>query len=802
MKFIKYILSGFVALVLVMSLIVYIYLHNRKPILDGAITMPGLTAEVTVHYDAYGVPHIYAATEEDAYYALGYVHAQDRLFQMEMLRRAAGGRLSEILGADLVKVDKLFRTLSLNKFAKEQAKKFLSADTAAFQRSTFAYQKGINHFINTGATPIEFAIIGIPKTAFTPEDIYLAVGFMSFGFAEGLNADPVLEKIRTEFGAEYLADLAVHTPPDAVRIKNFNGSSKPTQDNLISAISNALDALPVPLWQGSNGWVISSERSASGFPVLSNDTHIGFAQPSVWYEAHIEYPGKSFYGHHIAGIPFGLLGNNRFCGIGLTMFENDDSDFFIETTNPVNEKQVKFRDTWEDVNERIEVITVKDSEPIALTVRTTRHGPIINGILENTEAFENPVALSWQLLMMDNYALQAAYQLNHATTFAEARDAVSKFSAPGLNVMYGDINGNIAWWAAARLPIRPAHVQSKLFLNGASGEDEYLGYYDFTKNPQSINPPWGFVYSANNQPDSVDGILYPGYYYPRSRAERIVELLTPDKKYTVDDLKTIMLDVTSRMNADVSKLIAGILKESTSASDFTVLINELEQWDGADYANTTAPSIYYNMLSQIIFKAMEDEIGSTALKSLLMTSVPKNSYTQLIGNVDSPWWDNIRTTDMIESREDIVTSAAQKTISLLKQCCGEQSEQWTWGKIHTLTHAHPLGAVKPLDKFFNVGPFVVDGGSEVINNLQFRLDTTGYFPVLAGPALRKITDFSDVENGITVSPTGQSGNVMSAYYSDQAEMFATGKFRKMMMNQAEIEKEATKKLVLKPNVNN
>jgi penicillin amidase len=262
-----------------------------------------------------------------------------------------------------------------------------------------------------------------------------------------------------------------------------------------------------------------------------------------------------------------------------------------------------------------------------------------------------------------------------------------------------------------------------------------------------------------------------------------------------------MLDVTSQMNADVAHLISNILSKSSAANEFSVLINELDQWNGSDYANSIVPSIYYNMLSQIIFKSMEDEIGTTALRSLLMTSVPKNSYTKLIGNKDSPWWDDVRTTDTKESREDIVISAAKETVSLLKKCCGELSEQWTWGKIHTLTHAHALGAVKPMEKIFNVGPFMVDGGSEVINNLQFRLDTTGYFPVTAGPALRKITDFSDIENGITVSPTGQSGNLMSEYYSDQAEMFATGKFRKMMMNREEIQKEAKKKLVLKPNDN-
>jgi penicillin G amidase len=799
MKLLKRILIGLLILIVVFLISVYLYLQSTKPTLSGELTLTGLTSEVEIIFDDYGVPHIYAKNEEDAYFALGYVHAQDRLFQMEMLRRAAGGRLSEILGPELINVDKFFRTLGLNHFARDHAQKFMSTDTLPFQRSARAYQNGINEYIKTGKTPIEFTIIGIPKEEFKPEDIYLAIGFMSFGFAEGFHADPVLQKIMTEWGADYLNDLAIQTPPDAVRIKNFDGPVKRhTNDPLIAAIHQALNQLPVPLWQGSNGWVISAEKSATGFPILSNDTHIGFAQPAVWYEAHIEYPGFSFYGHHLAGIPFGLLGNNRYCGFGLTMFENDDVDFFTETPHPQNANQVKYKETWEEMTSRSEIINVKGEADVTHTIKSTRHGPIINVIVENTDSLDNPVALGWQLLMMDNLALQAAYQLNHASSFRNVREAVSLFTSPGLNVMYGDVDGNIAWWAAARLPVRPEHVQSKLFLDGASGEDEYLGYYDFSKNPQAVNPPWGYVYSANNQPDSVDGVLYPGYYYPKSRSGRIVELLSADKKYSVEEMKGIVLDVTSRMNAEVAHEISSILAASASRDVYSIIVRELQNWTGEDRAESIAPSLYYNMLSQIIFHAMEDEIGATALKSILKTSVPKNSYLKLISNEQSPWWNDVSTTDRKESREEIVIQAAEHTLELLTSICGKNPENWTWGNLHTLTHAHALGAVKPLNKFFNVGPFVVDGGSEVLNNLHFELNPDGRFPVSGGPALRKVTNFGDIENGLTISPTGQSGNVMSPHYSDQAEMFATGKFRKMMMNREEIVQTSKNRLILKP----
>ncbi len=793
MKIIRRILLGLLILMLLIIAIGYAYLQTTKPSYSGQLSLSGLKEPVDVFYDDFGVPHIYAQNEEDAYYALGYVHAQDRLFQMEMIRRAAGGRLSEILGPDLVKTDKLFRTLGISKFAKEHAEKFLSSDTAAFQRSALAYQKGINQFIKTGKIPLEFSIIGIPKEEFKPEDIYLAIGFMSFGFAEGLRADPVLEKIKKELGADYLKDLAVQTPANAVTIKNFSGPVKnKATDSLISYLSDALGNIPVPLWLGSNGWAIGGERTASGFPILANDTHIGFSQPAVWYEAHIEYPGYKFYGHHLAGIPFGLLGQNDFCGWGLTMFENDDSDFFTEEFN--DEGKVKYKGAWVDVQWRKELINVKDSSAIEITIPVTPHGNVINGINELVNE-DQPTSLWWLLNHETNYAIQAAYNLNHSKSFADVEHAASLFSAPGLNLMYADKTGNIAWWAVAKLPIRPTHVVSKFFLDGSSGKDEYLGFYDFSKNPHAVNPPWGYVYSANNQPDTVEGILYPGYYYPRSRAGRVEELIRENKKWTLDEIKKINLDVTSHMHADIAHEIGAVLK-ALHKSELNDIASQLAGWNGEHQADQTTPAVYNNILSHIMRMAMADELTVKAFETLAATSILKNSYEQFIKNENSPWWDD-RNTDARETRAMIVENAAHKTISLLTFIAGSNPKSWKWGKIHTLTHNHAFNSVKPLRKFFNVGPFEVSGGSEVINNLHYKLDTTGYFRVEGGPALRKITDFGDPENGVTITPTGQSGNVMSKHYSDQAEMFATGRFRKMLMNREEIKSTSTL-LQLKP----
>ncbi len=797
MKILKKTLLGLVILLLLAAIGGYFYLNAQKPVLAGELTLDGLHETVEVYFDDYGVPHIYAQNEEDAYFALGYVHAQDRLFQMEMLRRAAGGRLSEILGEDLLKVDKFFRTLGLNKFAEKHAEQFFSTADRPYQKAALAYQKGVNQYVKTGKTPLEFTLIGIPKEEFTPKDIYLAVGFMSFGFAEGIRADPLLEKIKNEYGDEYLNALVMQAEGNMPRIPIHREKTQQTPSSkLIAELSMALNKIPVPLWNGSNGWVVSAKKSTSGFPILANDTHIGFSQPAVWYEAHIEYPGFSFYGHHVAGIPFGLLGNNRFCGWGMTMFENDDTDFFIEKSNPENENQVWFKDHWEELNIREETIYVKGKDSITLPIKISRHGPIINMINDDVEDDEALVSLSWMLTKETNPAVEAIYNLNHAASFEDVKKTVATFTAPGLNLMYGDVEGNIAWWAIAKLPVRPKHVNSKFFLDGASGEDEYLGFYPFSKNPQAINPPSGYVYTTNNQPDLVDGISYPGYYYLEARAKRVLHFLESEKNWSLEDMKLMNLDAVSPTHPSVAKELANALKESANEKLMS-LVPYLENWNGDHQLNGISPSVYYNVLAFTLKEMMVDELGEEPFKTLLSTSYMKNSYYKLIGSEASPWWDDINTKDKKETRAEIVERAALKALNLISKKHGDDPGQWHWKKMHTLTHGHPLGAVKPLDKIFNVGPLEVPGGIEVLNNLAFVLDTLGHFPVTYGPALRKITDFSNVENGITVSPTGQSGNVMSKHYDDQAKMFTTGQFRKMLMNK-EVIQQSENRLVLKP----
>ena len=768
------------------------YINNTKPTYKGEVLLSGLKTQVTVKYDDFGIPHIYAENDSDAYFALGYLQAQERLFQMEMLRRVSTGTLAEILGPEFVSTDKLFRTLGFAKKSAEFTKNFESQDKA-YKQPVISYFAGINAYIDVGPTPIEYTIIGIPKRKFSVTDAYNAAGFMSFGFADGLRIDPLTSKIAVSLGMEYLNEIGLHSIYDSTYIQSYFDPETADLDDL----SIIIDKIPAPLFEGSNSWIIGPEKSASGHAIFENDTHISFSQPSVWFEAHMEYPGTSIYGHYLAGFPFALLGHNRFAAWGLTMFENDDVDLFQEKVNPDNNDQVWRINQWQDLSVRRETINVKNEVSIEFKIRESFHGPIINDVLLKKGASKQPVAVYWEYLHAEQDLFESVFVLGQTSSMVDARNAASHIQAPGLNVMYADIAGNIAWWAAARLPIRPDHVNSKLLLNGSSGEDDYLGYYDFSHNPQSENPPSHYVYSANNQPDTVKGILYSGYYRPIDRASQIVNTLESKDDWTTEEVKIMTANVTSPIAPLVAKELASILADSDDA-EINIMADLLSIWDGNHQQTAIEPTIYNNLLSWVLYYAMADELGYTDYLNLANSDVMKRSYLMFVKNGNSVWWDDI-STSAIETKVDIIHKAAKSALSTIKNSTNsDDPDEWLWEKVHTVTHEHPLGKVEMLKKYFNVGPLTTNGGNEVINNMMFRLDTTGFFPVFAGPSMRTVIDMGDLEGAMSINPTGQSGNFLSKHYNDQAQMFIDVKYRSQLMNEAVIEENKSSELILLP----
>lgn len=401
---------------------------------------------------------------------------------------------------------------------------------------------------------------------------------------------------------------------------------------------------------------------------------------------------------------------------------------------------------------------------------------------------------------MDIYPIETLYELNHITNINDARAVARKVHAPGLNIMYGDREGNIAWWASAHLIRRPDSTNSVLVNDGASGQYDALGFYAFEENPQAENPPWHYVYSANNQTRTTFGKPYPGHYAAEDRARRIVAVLDKTGNFTTEQAKQMALDTKSE---NAPEVVASILNTIGGTIEPSGLSEQawqvLEKWDGSFSLESNAPIIYSKVLFKILDGALKDELGEKNFKQLFETHMIQRSTQPLLSNDSTVWWDDVHTPDKVETRSDIFNRAWNESLKELEELYSDDPQDWKWGKVHTIEHEHPFGKVGLLKKLFNVGPYEVPGSNMVINNLKFHLYEPGQYHVYAGPSTRRIIDFSDVEsNSWSILPTGNSGNPFSPHYADQAEMFANGEYRKQMMNKDEIKNTSPNLLVLKP----
>ncbi len=793
MKTLKKVLLILISVIVLLSVSLYVYLQTTKPKYEGEISLKNIGKETTVYFDDYGVPHIYATSQKDAMTALGYVHAQDRLWQMELLRRIAPGRLSELFGTKALKNDLFFAGIGIEENS-EKAVAQLDKNSETYILA-MAYVDGINQNMKEGKTPIEFQLLGVKKEKFTLKDVYNIFGYMSFSFAMAQKTDPLLTDIRDKFGMEYLKDFGIDGSFGTTQLKSYKGKCNDYAE-ISKSIASLLDNSPIPSFIGSNSWVIGAQKTKNGKVIFANDPHIMFSQPCTWYEAHITTPDYEMYGYYLAGTPFPLLGHNHNYAYGLTMFENDDLDLFQEEENPANNNQYKTVDGYKNYALHQKIIKVKDSTSVTLNSKESIHGPIMNGLL-NTLTTKKPVAMSWIYTQQKNQILEAVHALSHSKKLDDFSKAISLIAAPGLNIMYGDAKNNIAWITSGKLYKLDKSVNGNFIMNGANGIDDKKEFLDFSKNPSAINPNWNYVYSANNQPEAIDGYLYPGYYLPRDRATRINGLLKPKNNWTSADVQKMTNDNTS---ATAISLIANWTQSMANTSwnaHEKEALETLKKWSGSNNLQDVAPTIYNKWISCYLKNTFQDELGEENFKSFLGTHIMKQVIEGQSKNENSLWWDNIATKNKKETKKDILTQSFKEAITALEKQLGTTETLWTWNKVHTLEHQHPIGKIAALRSFFNVGPFEASGSNEVINNLMFFYNDTGMYDVKAGPSTRRVIDFSNIENSVSILPTGQSGNPMSSHYSDQAAMYNKGQFRKMKLNKKEIIASSTK-LVLKP----
>ena len=777
------------------------YLYSKQPSRQGQVELERLQGSVTVRYDERGVPHIRAENESDLYRALGYVHAQDRLFQMEVMRRLARGELAEILGPKLLDTDKLFRSLRI----RERAASYVASldKQSPAWKALQAYLDGINQYQDSHAAPVEFDVLGIPKRPFTAEDSISVAGYMAYSFAAAFRTEPLLTYVRDQLGADYLNVFDLDWQPKGVLAKG-HASSAPTlaaEDwkdlNTLARVSEqALIDNGLPQFEGSNAWVIAGSHSKSTKPLLAGDPHIRFSVPSVWYEAQLSAPGFELYGHHQALVPFAFLGHNLDFGWSLTMFQNDDLDLIAEKVNPDNPDQVWYRGQWSDMVKTEQQIAVKGQTPVTITLRQSPHGPIVNDAL-GTAAGKTPIAMWWAFLETPNPILEGFYQLNRADTLAKARAAAAKVQAPGLNIVYANAKGDIAWWASALLPKRPTGVKPGFILDGSSNQADKDGYFPFSANPQEENPARGYIVSANFQPVSPTGMEIPGYYNLADRGQQLNrQLADKNVKWDNETNQKLQLGTTTGYGPRLLAPLLPVLREVVSDPAQLKLVEQLAQWQGDYPLDSVSATVFNQFLFNLADAAMRDELGNDFFETLLSTRVIDAALPRLAANADSPWWDN-RSTPNKETRADTVRAAWQASMAHLKSTLGDDASGWQWGKAHTLTHGHPLGQQKPLDRIFNVGPFAAPGSHEVPNNLSAKIGPAPW-PVTYGPSTRRLVDFADPAHSLTINPVGQSGVPFDSHYDDQAEAYVDGMYVQAHFSEEEVTANTRSTLKLLP----
>ncbi|EMY77894.1 penicillin amidase [Leptospira weilii serovar Ranarum str. ICFT] len=821
-------LIGFLVLIILAKMAFAFLIFRKAPRLSGELKVPGLTKPVSVVRDSYGVPHIQSEDSSSAYFALGYVSASDRLFQMEILRRAARGELSEVLGAELVPTDTFLRQVLLRRTAEKMLQESVKGNPQILKELD-SFLDGINFFLKTEPLPIEFTILGYQPKPFDRLDVLSALSLLSFSFAEALRNDSLYTILERKLPNRNVNEVFPrHDAEDPFSIQENQPSyspkalseNRPTFRNILvnsklqeskfeklkfrnlsefaGMIRKTNDILKdLPLFFGSNSWVIGPSRSATGGALLANDPHIGYANPGTWYEVHLKAGDHETYGYHLPIVPFPLIAHNAKKAWALTMLENDDMDLYEELLHPTKPNFVKEKGNWVPVQVLKESIPVKGEEPREITIQVTSHGPILS---KPIVGYSGPVvSLYWILHHLPVPVLETIYSLGRCSSLQECSTVVSALPAPGLNVSYADANGNIAWWGVGRFPIRKKKINTRKILDGASGEDDVIGYLSFAQNPKLINPPEGIILTANHLPTyELKGYGKPeGYWQESDRGRRIYELLSNKKNWSVDDVKKVQTDVHSFSARTIVPLISLEIEEDKNwAGVFREALDIYRKFDGENTLDSPGATIFHTLNQFVMLNLWTDEFGKSDLQVFGQSAERWNAYKSILANPKSDFWDDLSTPDRRETRREILIRSFAQTVRYLSKELGGAPSSWKWEKAHEITFEHPMGKVPVLGLIFNQGPFPVASGESAVN-LMNQKEINPKMTPRVGPSKRRIIDLAHPENSWSVLPTGNSGNLGSPFYGDQIRMFLNGEHRSIRFTQSQIEKDS--KYVLKMN---
>ncbi|MBI5474946.1 MAG: penicillin acylase family protein [Ignavibacteriae bacterium] len=782
---------GIVGTLLVVAIAGFFFLrfqlHKSFPETSGSITVAGLHAAVDVVRDEYGVPSITARDEHDLMFTVGYVHAQDRLWQMDMGRRIGQGRLSELFGDITLPFDKMFRIIGIRRISEEVERSITPESRTRLQ----AYADGVNAFIAThqGKYPVEFDLLRYEPEPWTPLHSIMIARLMAWELNLSWWTDLTLGAIVERVGYEKAREIFPTYPPDVAPTVPASEWQK--------TISAALEFMHTSqdycefrgiggTLGGSNAWAVAPKKSESDHTILANDTHLQLTTPSKWYEMSLRSPDYSVMGFSVPGIPGIVAGNNEHLAWGLTNVMADDADFYVERLDSADATRYIYDGQLLPITSREEEIAVRDDTTHYVTIRSTHHGPIVTDIKTMLKKAEYPFVASmrWTGAEMSDQ-IDAFNRINKATNWDEFTAGVKFFSGPGQNFVYADVNGNIGYWCGVMLPIRSSMNNTTLPLAGWEKLNEWQGFVAFEKLPHLFNPPEGFIATANNR--IVDD-AYPYHisdlWEPPSRVQRLRDVLSHDLKFSVHDFELLQNDQFSLYAEEMTPYIIAACRGNLDPPFGNWAIEYLTSWNFVFSSDDIATAIYQQFLAHLVRNIYEDEMGEKLFHDYVMlVNVPLRVTLRLVQEDNSSWFDDIRTSEG-ETRDAIIVKSMKQAIVALRTQLGDETRHWQWGSLHTVTLQHPFGLQKPLDKVFSIGPYPYGGASTAMTSGEYSFndifqptDVAKPFGVTVGASFRRIVDMAKPGVARTILPSGQSGQVFSKHYHDQTPLWLNGAYK-------------------------
>ena len=824
-RYTRLILKGLLSVLVVLALVgsVFVFWLTRRPFPDisGRVTIPGLDGDVEIIRDDGGVPHIYASSRHDLFLAEGYVHAQDRFWQMDTWRHIGAGRISEMFGKDQVETDSFLRVMGWADLAEQQ----YDAASPLGREVLDAYTEGVNAYISDRSPSelsFEYSVLDLVNRNYTPEpwtptDSILWGKVMAWDLRGNMDDEIARALLLDDFTPDQVALLYPSYPEDnPVIVRNsldrVSGASlAPLPVNALQTIGATLDNIGrvdavtgnSGIGIGSNSWVIGPEHTATGAAILANDPHLGIRMPSIWYQVALHCVPKTdecpldVAGFSFAGMPGIIIGHNDQIAWGFTNLGPDVMDLYIEKTNPDNPLQYEYQGRWVDMDVSTETIDVAGGDPVTVTVRKTRHGPIISddyGILEDfTDNSGIPlpnnyaIALRWTALDPGPAVVDAAVRLDEAQNFDDFRNALRLFEVPAQNVVYADRLGNIGYQAPGKIPIRD-NWDGRLPVPGWSGDYEWDGYIPFDDLPFIYNPEEGYIVTANNPvvDDSYPYLITTDWNYG-DRAARITAMIEADPSIDLTDVASMQRDT---YNPHAARLMSWLLNVDLSGEDeiYRDAQHVLAGWDLRDEADSAGAVVFETVWSNLLRLTFEDDLPEDLWPA--GGSRWSLAVADMLPFPNLAFWDNA-TTPEVETAPEILHEAFIAGVDEARDHLGDDPTKWEWGDLHQATFRNEtLGESGNglIEGRFNRGPYPVGGSSDLVDAVGYYTDE-GY-DVTWLPSMRMIVDLGNLENSLAIHTTGQSGHVYSAHYQDMIEDWASGQSWPMRWDRVSVERHA------------